>query len=220
MAQSQPERWRVTLGVTSRLLTGRRNRPLYRVLLEDARGYGISGATAVPSIGGSHLGGMVRGVKSEIGSNDLPVTITIIDFAQPLLAWMPRAQRMLQGRGVVAVETESGSRDQAPRSFSEGLRVEVFTMESAVHEGVPLYQVIAEQLREQGAPWVSVSRALCGFGAARSVHRTRWLWKRADAPVVITGFLQERRAEAVAHIQNLLGSSGYVLVNPVYWSLP
>jgi PII-like signaling protein len=61
----------------------------------------------------------------------------------------------------------------------------MFIGENDRHEGMPLYEWIVRQAREQGLAGATVLRGLEGFGAKSRLHTAKILRLSSDLPVVI-----------------------------------
>ncbi|MBM4297985.1 MAG: DUF190 domain-containing protein [Deltaproteobacteria bacterium] len=67
----------------------------------------------------------------------------------------------------------------------EGSLLRIFIGESDKHEGVPLYEWIVRQARQQGLAGATVLRGLEGFGAHSRVHTAKILRLSTDLPIVV-----------------------------------
>ena len=79
---------------------------LYRKLLSEAMIHGIRGGTVWRVIEGGNRGGVFRSIESEVASNELPLWIEFIDQAPTVQSWLPTAQRLLAGCGVIVLNPE------------------------------------------------------------------------------------------------------------------
>ncbi|MCL6517173.1 DUF190 domain-containing protein [Alicyclobacillus sp.] len=127
-----------------------------------------------------------------------------------------------QGDGRTRADAENPTRGSPlDEAAAEGLMVQVYTVESRMLHGKPVYQAVAEFLRRRGALWVSTTRGLTGFGQERRVHEPQWLLRGNDAPVMIT--VLDRRDRLEPYLQELVrfvGHEGLVVSRPVRWHHP
>lgn len=67
----------------------------------------------------------------------------------------------------------------------DGKLLRVFIGEDDKHEGLPLYEWIVRQAREQGLAGATVLRGLEGFGAHSRLHTAKILRLSTDLPIVV-----------------------------------
>ena len=67
----------------------------------------------------------------------------------------------------------------------EGKLLRVFIGENDKYEGLPLYEWIVRQAREQGLAGATVLRGLEGFGAHSRLHTAKILRLSNDLPIVV-----------------------------------
>ena len=67
----------------------------------------------------------------------------------------------------------------------QGQLLRIFIGESDRHEGLPLFEWIVRQAREQGLAGATVLRGLEGFGAHSRIHTAKILRLSVDLPIVI-----------------------------------
>ena len=80
-----------------------RHRPVYSEIVILARGAGLAGATVVRGIESFGRRSVVHTSRLVSLSNDLPVTITIIDEDAKIRAFLPTVTQLVTG-GIVTVE--------------------------------------------------------------------------------------------------------------------
>lgn len=78
----------------------------------------------------------------------------------------------------------------------DGKLLRIFIGETDKHDGVPLYEWIVRQAREQGLAGATVLRGLEGFGAHSRLHTAKILRLSADLPIVIEIVDIEEKIEA------------------------
>jgi PII-like signaling protein len=226
--------------------TCERGRILYQVLLKEAMKAGIRGGTTSGSVEGSRSTRTFRTVESEVGSNALPVFIEFVDNAEVLERWIPQCKRRIQDCGVIVVEggqswgsagqgatepwgglsvTVEHTREPRVQSSSRpdynGLQVQIYTLEQNTIHGKPVYQAVAELLRDRGILWISTTRGVAGFGAQRRIHQAHWLFRRNDVPVVVTVLDKVEKLDGcLAELVAFVGDSAFVVSKPVVWHHP
>ena len=67
----------------------------------------------------------------------------------------------------------------------DGKLLRMFIGENDRHEGMPLFEWIVRQAREQGLAGATVLRGLEGFGARSRLHTAKILRLSSDLPIVI-----------------------------------
>lgn len=67
----------------------------------------------------------------------------------------------------------------------DGKLLRMFIGENDRHEGMPLFEWIVRQAREQGLAGATVLRGLEGFGAKSRLHTAKILRLSSDLPIVI-----------------------------------
>ena len=106
-------------------------------------------------------------------------------------------------------------------SSGQGLRVRVYFGESD-HKGGrflgrPLWQVLIEYLRREGAAGATVSRGIAGFGANSIIHTASLVDLSSDLPLVLEWVdSQERVDELLPGLSSILeGTGGLLTTDPV-----
>ncbi len=67
----------------------------------------------------------------------------------------------------------------------QGHLIRIFIGENDQHEGMPLYEWIVREAREQGLAGATVLRGLEGFGAHSRLHTAKVLRLSSDLPIVV-----------------------------------
>ncbi len=67
----------------------------------------------------------------------------------------------------------------------DGKLLRIFIGESDQREGLPLYEWLVRQAREQGLAGATVLRGLEGFGAHSRLHTAKLLRLSSDLPIVV-----------------------------------
>lgn len=78
-------------------------RPLYEVIVEEARRRGLAGATVLKGTMGFGAHSLLHTAKILRLSEDLPVVIEIVDAAEKIEAFLPDLDAMV-GEGLVTIE--------------------------------------------------------------------------------------------------------------------
>lgn len=79
------------------------HRPLYEVIVEEARKRGMAGATVVRGVMGFGKASRVHTFKILRLSEDLPMVIEIVDKPERIAAFLPDLDQIVQG-GLVTLE--------------------------------------------------------------------------------------------------------------------
>jgi len=77
-----------------------------------------------------------------------------------------------------------------------GKLLRIFIGESDKHDGVPLYEWIVREAREQGLAGATVLRGLEGYGAHSRLHTAKILRLSTDLPIVVEIVDTEEKIEA------------------------
>ncbi|MCF8566373.1 DUF190 domain-containing protein [Alicyclobacillus tolerans] len=221
---------------------------LYRQLLKMALDAGIRGATVWRAIEGGRSRGAFRSVESEVASNELPLWLEFVDSKSKLENWIREVRPKLQQHGIAVLDThiqcgvpqegaggatmdEVSNKAGKPRreagqtpnegGDTEGLQVQVYTLEKNKVNGKPVYQAVAELMRHRGIVWVSTVRGVTGYGENRTLYQANWLGRRDDVPVMVT-IVDQRDAlsSCLPDLVKLVGDAGFVVSSPVSWHHP
>ena len=96
---SEAELLRIFIGETTKL----GQRPLYEVIVEEARKRGLAGATVTRGIMGFGKNSRIHTAKILRLSEDLPLVIEIVDRPERIAAFLPDLDGMI-GKGMVTLE--------------------------------------------------------------------------------------------------------------------
>ena len=77
-----------------------------------------------------------------------------------------------------------------------GTLLRIFISENDRHEGLPLYEWIVRQAREQGLAGATVLRGIEGFGPHNTLHTAKILRLSTDLPVIIEIVDKQEQIEA------------------------
>ena len=106
-------------------------------------------------------------------------------------------------------------------SSGQGLRVRIYFGESDHQGGTflgrPLWQVLIEYLRREGAAGATVSRGIAGFGANSIIHTASLVDLSSDLPLVLEWVdSQERVDQLLPGLSSILeGTGGLLTTDPI-----
>ena len=80
-----------------------KGKPLYRVILEEARADGLAGATVLRGVAGFGGSSRIHTSKILMLSEDLPMIIEIVDNPERIEAFVPKLEEMIR-HGLVTLE--------------------------------------------------------------------------------------------------------------------
>ncbi|MFA6234206.1 MAG: DUF190 domain-containing protein [Bacteroidota bacterium] len=93
--------------------------------------------------------------------------------------------------------------------LGEAKLLRIFIGEKDRCEGLPLYEYIVKQAREQGLAGATVLRGIEGFGASSRIHTARILRLSEDLSIVIEiADKEERIMPFVAQLQGIFDRAG------------
>jgi PII-like signaling protein len=180
--------------------------PVYRAIVERARGMHLAGASAyLIEIGfGAHR--EVRDLASDYASYDAPVLVEVIDSDDRIAALRTELDALIV-EGIVTIEPVSiarlgGSNDPAGADdgvvpaadvntggriamMTEGdaqQRLTVYIGSADTWHGRNLAAAIVERCRGMGMAGASAMRGFMGFGKSSTVHRAHFLGLSDDLP--------------------------------------
>ncbi|MBU2538413.1 MAG: DUF190 domain-containing protein [Proteobacteria bacterium] len=96
---SEAELLRIFIGETTKL----GQRPLYELIVEEARKRGLAGATVIRGIMGFGKNSRIHTAKILRLSEDLPLIIEIVDKPERIAAFLPDLESMID-EGLVTLE--------------------------------------------------------------------------------------------------------------------
>jgi len=96
---SEAELLRIFIGETTKL----GQRPLYELIVEEARKRGLAGATVIRGIMGFGKNSRIHTAKILRLSEDLPLVIEIVDKPERIAAFLPDLETMIE-EGLVTLE--------------------------------------------------------------------------------------------------------------------
>lgn len=97
----------------------------------------------------------------------------------------------------------------------DGKLLRVFIGENDRHEGMPLFEWIVRQAREQGLAGATVLRGLEGFGAKSRLHTAKILRLSSDLPIVIEIVDAEDKIEAFLPLIDSVVQDGLATIERV-----
>lgn len=90
---------RIFIGESDKL----EGRPLYQAIVEEARGFGLAGATVLRGLMGFGVHSRLHTAKVLRISEDLPMIVELVDRAERIEAFLPVLDRMV-GEGLITIE--------------------------------------------------------------------------------------------------------------------
>ena len=96
-----------------------------------------------------------------------------------------------------------------------GRRVRVYFGESDRHEGRPLWSLLLDTLRRNGAAGATIVRGMASFGAQSRVHAATDIDLSADVPLVLEWIDSEGRVEALLPRIAALVDGGLITSEPI-----
>lgn len=99
---------------------------------------------------------------------------------------------------------------------TEGHLLRIFIGEQDRHEGMPLWEWILRQARQQGLAGATVLRGIAGFGAHSRIHTARLERLSIDLPIVIEIVDTIERIEAFLPLIDGVLSEGLVTLERVH----
>lgn len=96
----EAERLRVFLGESDK----RQGRPLYEVIVTEARRHGLAGATVLRGMMGFGAHSRIHTAKVLRLSEDLPMVVEIVDIPEQIAAFLPVLDELID-EGLVTLET-------------------------------------------------------------------------------------------------------------------
>lgn len=129
---------------------------------------------------------------------------------------------MEKGNRVNPENRERGPRmNGQPDAAYDGLQVQIFTLEQNQIDGRPVYQAVAEFLRQRGVLWISTARGITGFGEQRKIRQRSWWSRKNEVPIVVTVLDKVENLEGcLPELVEFVGSEGYIVSKPVVWHSP
>lgn len=110
----QATRLRIYIGEDDR----RGGRPLFEVIVEEARRQGLAGATVLRGVSGFGANSRIKTSKILMLSEDLPLVVEIVDARDRIESFLPYVDEVM-GEGLVTMEPaevifyrHSGARDK------------------------------------------------------------------------------------------------------------
>jgi len=101
----------------------------------------------------------------------------------------------------------------------EGQLLRIFIGESDRYEGLPLYEWIVKQARQQGLAGATVLRGIAGFGAASRIHTANILRLSLDLPIIVEIVDKPERIETFLPIVDKAVKEGLVTTEKAHIKL-
>jgi PII-like signaling protein len=220
--------------------------PLYRAIVEAARGRHMAGASVFPvELGyGSHR--QLHDITSEYASFDIPIVVEIVDGAERVAALVTELETMVS-EGLVVVsparvhryshtserekteppEQQAGQPSLARRVSQEedtthmkiegeGKRMTVYVGSADAWKGRNLAVAIIERCREMGLAGATVSRGVMGFGKQSVIHKAHLLGLSDDLPEKIEVVDSPEEIDRVLPVVDGMVGGGLIVVEDVH----
>ena len=97
----------------------------------------------------------------------------------------------------------------------QGKLLRIFIGENDRHEGLPLYEWIVRQARENGLAGATVLRGLEGYGAHSRLHKAKILRLSSDLPLVVEIVDTEEKIQSFLPLIDDAGGEGRATVEKV-----
>lgn len=94
--------------------------------------------------------------------------------------------------------------------LTEGLKLTIYTSESARHGHKVLHDALVELLRGQGIAGVTVWRGIESYGADRHIHTAKIVDLSTDLPIVVVAIDRPEKIEALLPQLDALVGKGLV----------
>jgi PII-like signaling protein len=144
--ESEAHRLRIFINESDRW----EGRPLYEVLVREARDHGLAGATAVRGIESFGANNRVRTVKVLRLSEDLPIIVEIVDRPERIASFMSKLETLV-AEGMVTLEkvrTIIYRRENGPQSSADDeLQLETTDFEPPVAPAATAARAVAPSTR-------------------------------------------------------------------------
>lgn len=94
----------------------------------------------------------------------------------------------------------------------ENVLMRIFIGESDRFNHRPLYEALAELLRDEGFAGATVIRGICGFGAHSVYHAQKLLDISADLPIIVEAVDTKEKIDAVMPRIDAMMSGGMIIL--------
>ena len=216
-----PESSKLTIQLGRREQAGGRSAFLAACALLHERG--VAGATALLGVDG-----MLRGHRERarfVGRNaNVPMMVVAVGDGDVLGGVVPELRNLLADP-LLTVERVRICRRDGERLAGTELRtprnapwrkLQVYTSESALHEGRPIHIEAIRRLRQSGARGATALRGVWGFHGGHDPHGDRLLQLRRRVPMVTTVIdTADRIDEWFAVVDELTSETGLVTIEAV-----
>ncbi|MDQ0190455.1 DUF190 domain-containing protein [Alicyclobacillus cycloheptanicus] len=188
-------------------------RLVYEDIVHDLWKSGAPGITVFRGEEGLDAHRHIQNIHSEYMSDNLPVDLDVYGTQREIEDIIVHLDKQLQTTNGEAfcfaevVDVKDGDwRDEAVREDDAALRI--YMKENDEYNGQPLYHALVVSLRDIGISWVTVTRALEGFGAEHVVHKAKLFRLSEHAPVSVEAVLSSSKIqEVIDKLQPLIQSA-------------
>jgi PII-like signaling protein len=197
-------------------------RPAFAAVCDLLYRSGISGATVLLGVDGTHRGRRTR-ARFFSRNADVPMMIIAVGPGEQIGRVLPELGGLLRQPLITLERIRMCKRDgqllaephRLPGVDSRGLalwqKLMIYSSERARHGGHPLHHVLVRRLRESQVAGATSLRGIWGFHGAHAPHGDKLLQLRRHVPVVtIVVDTPERIAKAFEIVDEVTDESGLV----------
>lgn len=191
----------------------------YQDLVQHLWKDGVPGLTVFRADEGLDPKGHIQSIESEYASENLPLTLEVYASSEEVTRIsnglgdnLPRHARIWTINDVI--DAKHSMKEDLP--MSNGAVLKVYMKEDDIYESQPLYHALLIALRHLNTDWVSVQKALEGFGADHVIRKALVFGLAEQSPVVVEVALKDDEVSGVLEkIQPLLQcASGPAILLP------
>jgi PII-like signaling protein len=197
----EPVRLPVSLAEATKLTVhlGRQQRigrtPAYRAICDLLRRRGITGASVLLGVDGTHGGSRMR-ARFFSRNAEVPLMLIAVGSGQRIAQVLPELGRLLREPLITLERVRVCKRDgellarphELPATDGRGLalwqKLAIYTSQDATHEGHPLHTAIMRRLRTAGLAGATSLRGIWGFHGDYEPHGDRFFQLRRRVPVL------------------------------------
>ncbi|MCL6452582.1 MAG: DUF190 domain-containing protein [Alicyclobacillus sp.] len=196
-------------------------KPVYEQVVSDLWRAGAPGVTVFRGIEGIGPDGRMQRMASEYISDELPVILEVFADQRQMPAILDRAAEVVTpAHGTACViedvyDVKELAHGGERRGMGDAI-LKIYMKEEDEFESNPLYHAIVRALQDANVLWVTVNRALEGFGAEHVLHKANAFRFSEHAPVSVEAAVPHSLLDPVLDrlAPLLVHASGPALVLP------
>ncbi len=219
--------------------------PLYRAVVETARGLGVAGASVFPVELGYGAHRRIHDAASDYSSFEIPIVVEIVDSTERLTPLLNVLETMVI-EGIVVIshaevvrythaverdamdmpQSDMGQRANPDRvAAGEGhrtvklegdaKRMTIYVGSADTWGGRNLAVAIVERCRELGLAGATVSRGVMGYGKHSVIHKAHFLGLSDDLPEKIEVIDRPEEIERLLPLLDPMIGGGLIVVDDV-----